>query len=392
MSSEVTRLCIVTPHHPSGSSGGAEFQIECLLEALIPERRYDITYIARSVKHGFQPKGYRIVRIGKSSRQPRFGYGMDAIPLYSALRKIKPHVIYQRVACGYSGICTYYARQHDSRMIWHVAHDTDVSGQTLDPGRNPIRPLLDAASIRYTIRHVNHIVTQTQTQSQLLEANYHRHADGVVPNFHPDPHEPLDKTGPPLVLWVANFKRWKRPELFLDLAAGLSDLKDVRFVMIGAEAGGSGSRDWNAAVMQRLRSLPNVQYLGSQTQAQINQLLARAHVFVNTSVSEGFPNTFIQAWMRAVPVVSLSVDPDGVLERERIGFHADSAQGLESAVRRLLVEPGLRAQFGERARRYALATHSLRNAGMLMRLIDMGSMASSQLGTGRPSPAEGGPA
>jgi glycosyltransferase involved in cell wall biosynthesis len=191
-------------------------------------------------------------------------------------------------------------------------------------------------------------------------------------------------------LWVANFKRWKRPELFVDLAASLGDLEGVRFVMVGAEAGGSGSRDWNAAVTQRLRSLPNVQYLGSQPQSQINRLLAGAHIFVNTSVSEGFPNTFIQAWMRAVPVVSLSVDPDGVLQRERIGFRADSAQGLEAAVRRLLVEPGLRAEYGERARRYALATHSLRNADMLMKLIDTGSLGSNRGESGRGVPADVG--
>jgi glycosyltransferase involved in cell wall biosynthesis len=377
MNAEATRLCIVTPHHPSGSVGGAEFQIECLLEALIPAQRYDISYVARSVNPGFRPAGYRIVRIGNSPRQPRFGYGMDAIPLYKALRGLRPHVIYQRVACGYSGICAYYARRNGARMIWHVAHDTDVSRQTLDPGRNPIRPLLDAASVQYTIRHVSHIVTQTDTQSALLEANYHRHADGVVPNFHPEPHEDLDKSGPPTVLWVANFKRWKRPEQFLELAAALADLKDVRFIMVGAEAGGSGSRDWNASILQRLQSQPNVQYLGPQPQAEINRLLARAHVFVNTSISEGFPNTFIQSWMRAVPVVSLSVDPDNVLQRESIGFRADSPAGLATAVRRLLVEPGLREQYGANARRYALAKHSLRNAGMLMQLIDTGHMGAA---------------
>jgi glycosyltransferase involved in cell wall biosynthesis len=379
VSAEPTRLCIVTPHHPSGSAGGAEFQIECLLGALIPSQRYDISYVARSVDPGFRPAGYRIVRIGTRSRQPRFGYGMDAVLLYRALRELRPEVIYQRVACGYSGICTYYARRNRVRMIWHVAHDTDVSRKTLDPGRNPIRPLIDAASIQYTIRNVTHIVTQTEVQRKLLEANHHRHADGVVPNFHPEPHETLDKSGPPTVLWIANFKRWKRPELFLELAIALSDLEDVRFVMVGAEAAGSGSHDWNADLMRRLRSQRNIQYLGAQPQSEINRLLARAHVFVNTSVSEGFPNTFIQAWMRSVAVVSVSVDPDGVLQREAIGFRADSTVGLAAAVRRLLVEPGLRAEYGERARRYALAHHSLRNASMLMQLID----------TGRIGPVEG---
>jgi glycosyltransferase involved in cell wall biosynthesis len=374
------RLCIVTPHHPSGSGGGAEFQIQCLLEAMIPSGRYDISYVARSADPGFRPAGYRVVRIGERGRQPRFGYSMDAVPLYRALRSLRPQVIYQRVACGYSGICTYYARRNRVRMIWHVAHDTDITRKALDRSRNPVRPIVEGASIGYTIRNVRHIVTQTESQRRLLEVTHHRQADGVVPNFHPEPHEALEKSGAPTVVWVANFKPWKRPELFLDLAASLRDLGDARFVMVGAAAGGSGSRTWNDALMQRLQSQHNVEYLGPQPQEAINRLLARAHVFVNTSVSEGFPNTFIQAWMRCVPVVSLNVDPDNVLQRQAIGFRADSPEGLAQAVRRLILEPGLRAEYGARARQYALTNHSLRNARMLMQLID----------TGRLGPVEGG--
>jgi glycosyltransferase involved in cell wall biosynthesis len=375
MNSTPLRVCLVTPHHPSGALGGAEYQLECLLNALIPSGRYDISYIARSVDDSFQPVGYRIVRIGTDNRQPRFGYAMDAVPLYRALHQLRPDVIYQRVACGYSGVCTYYARRNRVRMIWHVAHDTDVSKKTLDPGRNPLRPILEGTSIRYTIRNATHIVTQTETQRRLLEANYQRRADAVVPNFHPAPREALDKQGPVTVLWVANFKRWKRPEMFLDLAAALADLEAVRFVMIGAAAGGSGSRDWNTHLMQRIQSMPNLEYLGPRSQAQINELMARAHILVNTSVSEGFPNTFIQAWMRAMPVVSLDVDPDGVLRRERIGFHSDSVTTLAADVRRLVTDSQLRSQYGARARHYALRKHSTRNADALIELIDTGRVA-----------------
>jgi glycosyltransferase involved in cell wall biosynthesis len=375
VSTELTRLSIVTPHHPSASGGGAEFQIQCLLESLLDLQRYDISYVARSVDPDFKPRGYRIVRLGNSSRAPRFGYGMDAVPLYRALKALRPQVIYQRVACGYSGVCAWYARRNSARMIWHVAHDTDVTRETLDPGRNPIRRILENASIRYMIGATDHIVTQTQWQRTELERNYRRTADGIVRNFHPEPAERIDKSGDArTVLWVANFKRWKQPELFLDLAAALRDVTAARFVMVGAQAGGSGEREWNAALMQRIRLAPNVEYLGPRPQAEINQLLARAHVFVNTSLSEGFPNTFIQAWMRAVPVVSLQVDPDDVLQREAIGIRAGTTHGLADAVRRLLVTPELRAEYGERARRYALLKHSLGNAYQLAQLIDTGRM------------------
>jgi glycosyltransferase involved in cell wall biosynthesis len=368
--SEPTRLCIVTPHHPRATLGGAEFQIECILEALIPLGRYELSYVARSVDPDFHPEGYRIIRLGTRNRAPRFGYAMDGFQLYKVLADLRPHVIYQRVACGYSGVCAFYSRRNRAPLIWHVAHDSDLTNGLLDTGRNFVRHAIEASSIAYTIRHADHIVTQTERQSRLLKENHRRQADGIVPNFHPDARESIDKSGPRTVLWVANFKRWKQPELFIELAAALRDLTDVRFVMVGDSSAGSGDREWCASVLRRLAAEPNIEYLGAQSQTAVNQLMARTHVFVNTSLAEGFPNTFIQAWMRQVPVVSLQVDPDDVLEREHIGFCARTPQALAATVRRLMTDDALREAYGARARGYAIATHSLRNVHQLASIID----------------------
>ena len=117
--------------------------------------------------------------------------------------------------------------------------------------------------------------------------------------------------------------------------------------------------------MDSIRDTPNIDYLGPLAQSEVNELLARAHIFVNTSVHEGFPNTFIQAWMREMPVVSLHVNPDDVLNRHGTGIFAGNEPRLAEAVRRLISEPTVRAEFAERARNYALQRHSLENAGLV---------------------------
>jgi glycosyltransferase involved in cell wall biosynthesis len=361
----------VTPAHSSKIAGGSEFQIDCLLQVLVPQRRFEIYYLTSFAANESANDAYRIVRIGDGARAPRFGYLAHAAPLYRVLSNLRPSVIYQRVAGGYSGIAAHYARHHGARFVWHIAHDSDVIPDASLEGRNPLRRYLEKRSVEYAIRNASCIIAQTAYQAELLQANYGRKADALVPNFQPEPRESIDKSGPPTVLWIASLKPWKHPEMFVSLAAALRELPGVRFVMVGPWAAGAGERRWIESLTQRIQATPNLEYLGARSQSEVNELLARAHVFVNTSLHEGFPNTFIQAWSREVPIVSLHVDPDDLLRKEGLGvFCAGSEQRLATAVRELLADPALRARIAARGREHARSRHSLTNAEVLADLLD----------------------
>ena len=371
MTAEKTRLCIVTPHQ---QAGGAEYQIACLIDVLRQLHRFEIFYLARHLSAQPQSSSYRVVRIGHGGRMPRFGYIMDAVPLYRALRRIAPHALYQRVACGYTGVCAWYASRHGARLIWHVASDSDVTRRDLVAGRNPLRSAMEKRSVEFGIRHANQIVAQTRHQAELLQENYSRKVDLIIPNFHPLPEETIDKRVPITVIWIANFKPLKQPEVFVRMVANLRDLHGVRFLMVGAPATGSGDRRWSEALIASIQETPNLEYLGQKSQREVNELLARAHIYVNTSAFEGFANTFIQAWMREVAVVSLQVNPDGILDNEGIGIHAGSEEQLTLAVRSLIDDPALRADYAARGRRYATQFHSVQNARRLVHLIEAGTV------------------
>ena len=361
------RLCIVNPFE---HGGGAEYQISLLIDALAAEGRYEIHYLTHFVDARERSRNYAVSRIGKGGPIPSLGYVMDGRALYRRLAELAPSLIYQRVAGGYTGICAHYARRRSVPMLWHVAHDTDVMPQHLDPGRNFLRVRLEKRAVEYAIRHATRIVVQTSRQAQLLQSNYGRSADALIPNFHPPAPETLDKSGPLTVLWIANLKSWKRPEVFVRLAQRFASGADTRFVMVGAPPPASGNAGWRTSLLQSIEATSNLHYLGEKTHAEVNELLARAHIFVNTSTQEGFPNTFIQAWQRDVAVVSLSVDPDGVLARRRVGIAAESESGLAAAGSALIENPQERADYVERGREHAEANHSLRNVRQLVELID----------------------
>jgi glycosyltransferase involved in cell wall biosynthesis len=360
------RVCLVSPYE---HGGGAEYQMSLLIDALHAAGDYEIHYLAHFVDARDRARHYAVSRVGRSAGVPRLGYVMDAPSLLGRLHELAPSLIYQRVACAYTGICALYSRRRGTPLLWHVAHDTDVSPDVLDPSRNFLRVRLEKWASAYGARHATRIVVQTEQQAELLRRNFSRRADAVIPNFHPPAAEAIDKSGPLTVMWVANLKPWKRPEAFVSLAESLVDRIGVRFVMIGATPPKPDRRGWQASLMERIRRTKNLEYLGPKSQDEVNALLGRAHIFVNTSLHEGFPNTFIQAWLRHVAVVSLDVDPDGVLERRQVGIVAHAERELAQAVRGLIDRPDIREGFAERGFRHAEAHHSIRNAEELIGLI-----------------------
>jgi len=348
--------------------GGSQYQAKVLVDRLLEIGGYEIFYLTRRMDPVFHPQGYEIVRIAQQKGLRRYGYFFDAPRLLKLLHDIKPDLIYQRVGCAYTGIAAFYAKKNRCNMVWHVAHD-----RTLMPfDRKITRDLpfryIERKTLEYGIKHADHIVAQSNWQKDLLEKQFGRTAT-VIPNFHPEPVEIIYKDRPIKIVWVANLKHWKRPELFIRLASDLQGLEDVEFIMVGSTAAVRDNK-WSEDLLESMSKLPNLNYLGACSQDEVNAILAIAHVFVNTSRYEGFANTFIQAWMRRVPVVSLEVNPDNVLTRAGVGFFAQGDyEKLREQVNVLIHNDNLRNEIGCRAQEYALANHSEKNIQRLMEVF-----------------------
>ena len=74
--------------------------------------------------------------------------------------------------------------------------------------------------------------------------------------------------------------------------------------------------------------------------------------------------------MRKVPVVSLKVNPDNVLNRSSTGFCSGTYERLREDVLRLIRDPNLRCKMGDRARSYAFDNHSEKNAQKIIDILE----------------------
>jgi glycosyltransferase involved in cell wall biosynthesis len=366
------RVCLVVAAHWSDIMGGAQFQVKLLVDRLVAHEALDTYYVTRSARGGIEASGYevRVISSGQGFLEKRL-MCVNAGRLLGALDDIAPDVVYQRVRNPYTGIACHYARRKGARFIWHVASDADVGRARIDWRRNrlsaPLRYLDDRVS-EYGVRRADVIVAQTRFQALKLGENFGLDGIEIIPNWHPDVADRGKEGKEKLkVLWLGNLKWVKRPDLFLALAKQLEDMPDVEFLMAGSP---SGDKNWQREFEADLHGRRNLRYLGALSLERVEEALAETDLLVNTSEYEGFSNTFIQAWLHRVPVLTLNVDPDGVMAHTGIGIKAGDVANLAREVRDLLTDTPRRMEMGRDARNHAVASHSMANADRLISIFN----------------------
>ncbi|WDP90545.1 MAG: glycosyltransferase family 4 protein [Desulfobacter sp.] len=272
------------------------------------------------------------------------------------LMKFRPTIIYYRGMNAYLYFVAVHAKYYKSKLIIHIASDPDL----LRPARVKKSPGYLLKRFCFNIAHA--IIVQTEYQAHLLEKNFNRRAM-VIPNGHPIPPGCFKKSNKEIsILWIANWKPIKRPEMFVKLVEQMSNVENVRFIMVGRNEGYPNLID---------RALRNgIEVMGEISNGRVNDLLAKSHLLVNTSRHEGFSNTFVQAWMRKVPVVSLSVDPDGIIEKRGLGLYSGSFTQLIKDIKSLISDSHRLQQIGENARKYATQYHSIDNFNRIRRIMN----------------------
>jgi glycosyltransferase involved in cell wall biosynthesis len=359
------KICILVPAHWEAVMGGSQYQAKVLVDYLLAHYDVEIAYLTTWADPKFVPDGYRIVPFSDHRGVRRYGSFFDVVRLYRALRRERPDIILQFVGSAHTGIAALYARRHGCKMIWRVTSDRSVERPTASWRQPHLK--LERLFLNFGIRNATLILAQTEYQRARLKEAFPNAPVQVLPNFHPTPPD-CGRNGAVVkqVVWIANLKPLKNPAAFVRLARRFAHRSDVRFVMVGDTLDDS---EWTRRQLEAIAATPNLEYRGALRQSEVNELLAHADLLVNTSDYEGFSNTFIQAWMRRVPVVSLRVDPDRLLSRGGLGAVTGDDETLHERVAALLADPDRCAAIGARARRYALEHHAESNIETLARLL-----------------------
>mgnify|MGYP001814086939 FL=1 len=133
------------------------------------------------------------------------------------------------------------------------------------------------------------------------------------------------------------------------------ELPDIDFTIIGGPIRDS---EYSRGVLSDEAALPNVSFVGRIAHEDMGPYYASADLLICTSVYEGFPNVFLEAWSTGTPVVT-TCDPDGLVQSEGLGYAAADLAGLAEAIRRLAGDAKLNSRMRTSARDYFDNNHRL---------------------------------
>jgi glycosyltransferase involved in cell wall biosynthesis len=307
--------------------GGAELQ-QVQIARLLLRMGHQVSFV--TVDHG-QPDGEILqgCRVYKAY-QPAAGLpGLRFVfprwtGIWRALKRANADIYYTRAAGFMPGMLALLRGVCPLRFVYAAASDFDFSRDKV-----AIQFARDRWLYRFGLRRADAVIVQTEVQRELLKANYGR--DSVlIPNFLDSPPVDLPETARTQILWVGKLRAIKRPLMFVALAKALPQLS---FTMIGPHFQDEAAL--HEAVMTAAKDVPNLEVLGFQPLPEVERHFNRARVLVSTSETEGFPNVFLQAMRRGIPIVSF-VDPDRTVGcNPELGVIVDSEAALLAAVQGL---------------------------------------------------------
>lgn len=314
-------------------SGGAELQVALLAQEL-SQRRHEVVIVGGDT--GQQDR--RILERVVTRTGGRFHTGglLDtalALPrILQLLREYRPDYVVVLGWTAWLAILAFLRPLFGFKLVFICGLDTEIDGSF--GIRHGWRGWLFEKGVMLSDFRFAMSEYQRELFQRLgLRAGFYRNLILPRKNLR-DAKKEID------LFWVGRCQQIKRPHLFLDL---VERLPESRCEMICPREDVSL---WNE-IAKRAGQLPNLTFHEKVPYHEIQKHFDRARFLVSTSEAEGFPNVMIQAAQGAAGILSLALDPDGLIETFGAGYCAQGDfEKLVARTAELLADPVIVERMG----------------------------------------------
>jgi hypothetical protein len=318
-----------------GTRGGGELQIALIAENLA-RKGHRVLLIDFSVDKDIEMNaGISVLSLNQRIKFRFFKF----FYFYKMLQTANANFYYGRIRSSIHLFGYLASRKNGANFILGLAHDLDTCGFI-----ERYQKFYKQRSFMTFIKHIVH--------SELVFEFLLKRADFIIAQHNGQRKKLLNRGIPswickniydPFTLTKENTRNDEYTFVgSLDKRKGIDSIALIvkycptsNFKIIGR------CRDrYSLDVIEEIKLLPNVQYLGQLDHQIAKEEVGRSTALISVSLMEGFPNTFIEAWAQGVPVLSLHVDPDELLQSHKLGIfcHSSIEYLIESILQNRIIQ------------------------------------------------------
>ena len=350
------KICFVSPENAAllfpefahlSRYGGSQVQQHLISNMLY--RKFDTHFVVENIGQGERDlcrDGIKIHTAYKRNRGIRFlrFFHPRWTGLWHAMHRANADYYYQRAAGSLTGIVAMFCKINKKKFVYAMANDNellkiwDISQYALE------RKLFE-----YGLKKADCVLVQNTFQQEELGRQYNLKGKLIRNVYHGTISDEIKKEKN-YVIVVSNIQPKKQYEIMLNVA---EKLKEIHFQMIG-----KGEGLYFKKIFSKCNKLSNVKLYTDIKRDELLDKYQNAYLLLHTAKAEGFPNVFLEAWARGIPVVSLKIDPDGVIGKHRLGFVIQNISELIAAVTSLINNRKMRQSMGVNCVKYVKDYHA----------------------------------
>jgi glycosyltransferase involved in cell wall biosynthesis len=245
--------------------------------------------------------------------------------LYKNLVSQKADIYYTRTKHFFNFLSYLAARKVGAKFIYAVASDLDVLGlfkrivfhyfKSVNLYNLFASTFLTELSLQYILSHADIVLVQHEFQrKELLKKKIESYIfKNIIDTKSIIENKPLcEKDG---YTFIGSLDVRKGLKEFIEV---VRKVREKKFNVIGQPRGRGAER-----LFKELQLLPNVIIFGRLNHKEAIKIIAKSKAVICTSPFEGFPNIFLEAWCVGTPVISLVVNPEFVISKEKLGIVCD---------------------------------------------------------------------
>ena len=343
-------FAFILPHYYKFYRGGAETQCYYIAQQLI-KNGWKVYYVFEhsEVYKAKNDNGILLYTIPKKKGYLKW---QNSKAIYELMKEINASVWYTRANISYLRFLVKYAKSISTtgKVAWAFSRDSQfvLKDNEQNQASLPVKLYnrFNKKQFFKALKETDHILLQTEKQSELLETNL-RLKGKIIYNAHPEVNSDNVQKRKRQVLWIGRFRPFKRPDRFIKIAKILGQ-SGIQFKMVGKY-----KEEDLQNFMSGLSHINNLEILGEKQPEEVHSLLNESLLLINTSEYEGFSNTFIEAWQRGVPVFSVEVDPDNMINNFDLGKTNQDLNELAEEIKYIIDNKSIWEQFSEKCKSHA---------------------------------------